>query len=161
MYLPIYDKKLIQISDSKPIYIIENDPHILVKIADYSDKIINEIKIQKKASNYVKCAKIINIIIENDKLYLLMEKIEGKTIYELFGTNPENIPNNIWKKIHKIISLLYYNNIHYIDISPYNFIVTEKDEIYIIDFGDAYECQVNWFLKDFLDGEKSWNPDFE
>jgi hypothetical protein len=31
----------------------------------------------------------------------------------------------------------------------------------IIDFGHTYECKINWFLKDFLDGCKNWNPDFK
>ena len=72
----------------------------------------------------------------------------------------KDVPEKIWKEIYKIISKLYYHDIHYVDISPFNFMVDKNDKVYIIDFGDAYECKVNWFLKDFIDGEKSWNSDF-
>jgi hypothetical protein len=39
-----------------------------------------------------------------------------------------------------------------------------EGKIWIIDFGHAYYTdpskKVNWFLKEFLDGEFGWNPDF-
>jgi RIO-like serine/threonine protein kinase len=100
-------------------------------------------------------------IVKDDKLYMVMERIQGKTFYEMYGSNPNNVPPSVWKKAYNIISRLYYNDIHYVDVSPHNFMINEKGDVFVIDFGDAYECKVNWFLKDFLDGEKTWNPDFE
>jgi hypothetical protein len=46
---------------------------------------------------------------------------------------------------------------------------TETKKVWIIDFGHAYysttpladdKKAINWFLREVLDGEKSWNPDF-
>lgn len=159
MFLPIYNKELTKVSDKKPIYVINEEPDILVKISTNS-KLFQEKELQEKAYKIVSCPKVISYFEHDSKNYLLMEKLEGKSIYELYGSESNKVPENIWKQIHNIISKLYYEDIHYVDISPYNFIVN-NDKVYIIDFGDAYECKVNWFLKDFLDGEKSWNPDFE
>jgi hypothetical protein len=38
--------------------------------------------------------------------------------------------------------------------------VNKENKVFVIDFGDAKFVEVNWFLKDFMDGEKAWNPDF-
>ena len=155
------NKELIKISNDKPIYIIKDQPHILVKISNNNANTKKEIKLQIKAFSCVPCPQIIETMINEDKIYILMEKLDAKTIYDLYGTDIKNIPDKIWKQIYNIISILYYNDIHYVDISPYNFMVDSNDKVFVIDFGDAYECKINWFLKDFIDGEKSWNPDFE
>ena len=160
MFLPNTNKELIRISNDKLIYIIKDEPNILVKVSLHNDKLIKEINLQIKAHSYVPCPNIIDTIVNEGHIYILMEKLEAKTIYDLYGSNPKDVPDKIWKEIHKIISKLYYHDIHYVDISSFNFMVDKNDKVYIIDFGDAYECKVNWFLKDFMDGEKSWNPDF-
>lgn len=160
MLLPIYNKECALISQKKPIYIIIDEPNILVKVSN-SNKLHQEKILQEKAYKIVPCPKVISYFEHQNNCYFLMEKIEGKSIYELYGSEPKNVPGKIWKQIHKIISKLYYEDIHYIDISPFNFLVDKDEKVYIIDFGDAFECKMNWYLKDFLDGEKSWNPDFE
>ena len=154
MYLDKY--KLIPLTAKKLVYSVHNEPDLLVK-----EMSMNEFKIHRKATYYVPCPAIINEIVKDDKLYMVMERIKGKTFYEMYGSNPNNVPQSVWNKAYNIISRLYYNDIHYVDVSPHNFIIDEKGNVFVIDFGDAYECKVNWFLKDFLDGEKIWNPDFE
>jgi len=166
MSLPInkYNTNLIPLSKKKPIYYLENNPDVFVKVFTH-DKIKemkNEFNIHQKASKIVTCPKLIDCFEENNVGYLLMEKINGKSLAELYGNNPKDIPKNIWSEIHMIIYKLYYENIHYVDITPYNFIVkNDSKQIIIIDFVDAYISEVNWFLKDFLDGENSWNSDFD
>ena len=160
MLLPIYNKELIKISKDKLIYTIKDEPNVLVKISN-DKKLHQEKALMDKAHMFVPCPKVISYMEYGLLNYLLMEKIDGKTIYELYGDDPKNVPENIWKQVHEIITKLYYRDIHYVDISPYNFIVDKDEKVFIIDFGDAYESKVNWFLKDFLDGEKSWNSDFE
>jgi len=76
----------------------------------------------------------------------------------------KKIPSSYWKQIHQIIHNLYYNDIHYLDITAYNFMLVKennKDKIFIVDFGDARDIKINWFLKDFIDGLNEWNPDFK
>ena len=89
-----------------------------------------------------------------------MEKIKGTTIFDYYGYDIKNIPSEIWNKIYNIIKTLYQNNIHYVDITPFNFIITDDEDIFVIDFGHAYYSPINWFLKDFLHGTKAWNPDY-
>ena len=160
MFLPNTNKELIRISNDKLIYIIKDEPNILVKVSLQNDKLMKEINLQIKAHYYVPCPNILDTIVSEGHIYIIMEKLEAKKIYYLYGPNPKDVPDKIWKEIYRIISKLYYHDIHYVDISPFNFMVDKNDKVYIIDFGDAYECKVNWFLKDFIDGEKSWNSDF-
>jgi len=157
VFLKKYNCNLVPLSSKKPVYYREDNPNIIVKtfITD------NEVKIHKKAENLVPCPKIIDHFIEDDIGYFLMEKINGETIYDVYGDDSKNVPKEVWKQIYSIISKLYYNDIHYLDITPYNFIIEKNTEkVFIIDFGDAKEVKINWFLKDFIDGEKSWNSDF-
>jgi tRNA A-37 threonylcarbamoyl transferase component Bud32 len=144
----------------KNIYKTKDNKHV-IKIFDMKDKkkADNEYNIHSKAYGLVPCPKIIDYYTENDQIIFIMELLEGKNLYEIYGDNPKNIPTKIWKEIRTIISTLYYHDIHYLDITSYNFILV-KDKVYIIDFGDAKEVNVNWFLKDFNDGLCEWNPDF-
>jgi serine/threonine protein kinase len=158
-----YESNLIPLSTKKPIYYIENKPDIFVKTFKIQDinKMDNEFRIHTLASEIVNCPKLIDCYEEDNIGYLLMKRIDGQSLAELYGTEPEDIPKNIWKEIHIIISKLYYKDIHYVDITSYNFIIEkETKKLFIIDFGDAYKMKINWFLKDFLDGENSWNSDF-
>ena len=141
MLLPIYNKELLLISNEKPIYVIIDEPTTLVKVSQ-DKKLYQEKLLQEKAYTKVPCPKVISYFEHENNCFLLMEKIEGKSIYELYGSEPNKVPDKIWKQIHKIITKLYYEDIHYVDISPYNFIVN-NDKVYIIDFGDAYECKIN------------------
>jgi len=98
----------------------------------------------------------------NSVCEITMEKIQGQTLADKYGDDHREIPPGIWKQIHKILSILYESEgIEYIDITPYNFMESDG-KIFIIDFGDAYYRgkEMNWFLKEFLDGDFSWNPDF-
>ena len=51
--------------------------------------------------------------------------------------------------------------IKFVSKSGVNEVELETSDIKIIDFGHAKQIKINWFLKDFLNGEFSWNPDFE
>jgi RIO-like serine/threonine protein kinase len=105
--------------------------------------------------------------ISNDIWRLEMDKVPGKSLYEIYGDEPSNIPNNVWTQIRYIVRQLYYQEgIVYVDITPYNFMMDEEENVLIIDFGDAYyeeEGQIrNWFHQEFLDDcINSWNPDFK
>ena len=145
-----------------PVF-LKKYPNIIVKTfrKEQQESMNNEFKIHKIAEKLVPCPKIIDYYIEDDMGYYLMERINGESINDCYGDNPKDVPKEIWKQVHNIINKLYYNDIHYLDITSYNFIIEKNTEkIYIIDFGDAKVVKINWFLKDFIDGENSWNPDF-
>jgi len=131
-----------------------------VKTVDPS-MIQNEVELQKVAIMYGYSPQIISVT--SDKIY--MEDLEAPCLADIYGDEPESIPDWIWDSIRTMIYSLYtYEGIEYTDITGYNFI--QKDEkIYLIDFGHArYKSRnrpMNWFLKEFLDGENAWNPDFK
>jgi tRNA A-37 threonylcarbamoyl transferase component Bud32 len=154
---------LIPLSKKKPIYYVESDPTILVKAYKRSqiEKMEKEYLLQSKAARYVRCPKVLNCFKEGDLGFLAMERLEASALSDLYGHEAENIPNELWKSIHRIVYKLFQADIHYIDITPYNFMVDGRGKLFVIDFGDAKEIKVNWFLKEFMDGENSWNPDFE
>jgi len=91
-----------------------------------------------------------------------MEDLEEMTLADLYGTDPDEIPNWIWDEIRKMVRTLLNTGIEYRDITGYNFI-KKGDKIYMLDFGDARmkTDKLDWFVKEFLDGENSWNPDYK
>jgi len=156
-----YNCKLISLSSKKRIYYKETDTKIFVKAFTDLGAMEKERILQEKASTIVPCPEILDYFVEDGIGYLAMERVQGYTLYDIYGEEATDIPTNIWKQIHSIIYKLYHVNIHYVDITPYNFMVDEKGKVLVIDFGHAYFCKVNWFLKHFLDGENNWNSDFE
>jgi serine/threonine protein kinase len=123
----------------------------------------NEIELQKVAAGYGFSPKIISHTTIDNTCFICMEDLEAESLGDVYGEEPTAIPKWIWDEIRTIVStLLEEECIEYRDINPYNFI--EKDNrIYIIDFGDAkyVDGEINWFLREFIDGENSWNPDYK
>ena len=126
-----------------------------------------EIELQDIASKHGFAPRIDRV----DGLLMQMEEIKGSCLADIYTDDPKKVPDWIWAEIHRILSVLFEcDGIEYIDITAYNFILEEgSDKVWIIDFGDAYYSKVgqtddkkpvNWFLREVLDGEKSWNPDF-
>ena len=163
-YLEKYSSNLVPLSSKKAVYYIENDPWKIVKIyaANELNKMEKEFRLHEKAMAIVRCPTIVECFIEDNVGYFIMNRIVGKTLYELYGDDTVAIPKELWKKVRLIIYELFCADVHYVDITPYNFMIeAATGELHILDFGDAYECKVNWFLKEFIDGSNSWNPDFE
>ena len=118
-----------------------------------------EAELQEIASTYGFAPKIHRI----DGNVVQMDAVGGLCLADQYSDDPKKIPKRIWQEIHRILSILFEREgIEYIDITSYNFIEDTEGKIWIIDFGHAYytKGEVNWFLKEFLDGEFGWNPDF-
>lgn len=95
---------------------------------------------------------------------VVMRKIPALCIADMYGEEYENIPTNIKQMVYDAVSLMYYNNYYYPDITGYNFIYYQ-DKIWVIDFEhtkfDVYLHETPSFMKDFVEGKvKGWNPDF-
>ena len=121
-----------------------------------------EIELQIIASKYNFAPKILKTEKIGDTNRVHMEHIDAECVANIYGDDASQLPRWIWNEIRKIIELLYNEEgIEYIDITGYNFI-EKNGRIYIIDFGDARYTngKTNWFLKEFLDGENAWNPDY-
>ena len=160
-YLTTYTCELLPLSNNKPIYYRKDNPSIVIKEFSDLEAMKKELDLQLEAQMFVPCPKIVDNFVESNKGYIAMNRIFGDSVYTRYGDDPKKVPKTIWKQIYAIVSKLYFKDIHYVDITSFNFIIDANEIVHIIDFGDAYKMKVNWFLKDFLDGEISWNPDFE
>jgi len=139
----------------KHIYYREDSPNIIVKEFKDLKKMDKEYLLHWKAQKLVSCPKIIEAVYENQKGYLCMERMYGKT---LDAYDEWDITSSMWAQIHQIVKTLYLHNIHYIAIQPKNFILENgTNRIFVIDFGSAEQIKVNRFLNDFIDKEFRWN----
>jgi tRNA A-37 threonylcarbamoyl transferase component Bud32 len=143
---------------------------IYTKRIPYTDKhnkgkICLEVEIQRWVHKYGFTPEIYDVDFAEDECIICMEDLEEQCLADKYGDLAEHIPAKYWEQIRTILAILFEREgIEYIDITPYNFI-EKNDKIYIIDFGDAYYThkskEVNWFLKEVLDGHNGWNPDFK
>jgi len=128
-----------------------------------ADTSANEVELQKVGASYGFSPKIISDTVIDSTCFISMEDLEAESIGDVYGEDPSKIPLWIWNEIRTMITtLLEEECIEYRDINPYNFI--ERDNrVYIIDYGDAkyVDGEINWFLREFIDGENSWNPDYK
>lgn len=126
-----------------------------------------EIELQDIASKHGFAPRIQRI----DGNVIQMDSVNGMCLADIYTDDPTKVPDWIWTEIHRILSVLFEcEGIEYIDITGYNFMLEDgTDKVWIIDFGDAYysttpqtdnKKPLNWFLREVLDGQKSWNPDF-
>jgi tRNA A-37 threonylcarbamoyl transferase component Bud32 len=123
-----------------------------------------EVELQKAAAQVGFSPKVFST---DYMTFIEMEDLEEMCVADKYGEDIDGIPSFILEDIYKMLSDLYYiYNIHYIDVTPYNFI--ERDgRTWIIDFGHATRRRpgqnTNWYLIESLDAGKIsyWNPDFK
>jgi RIO-like serine/threonine protein kinase len=95
---------------------------------------------------------------------IVMENMNAPSLAQVYGDDPEDIPEWIREEILDILYALYtIADIEYIDVTPYNFI--ERDGIvWIIDFGHAQKKtdELHPYLDDIFASWEitKWNPDF-
>ena len=103
-------------------------------------------------------------IIRCNATSIVMENLQTPCLGDVYGDDPEDVPEWIREEILDILYTLYTMlDIEYIDVTPYNFI--ERDGIvWIIDFGHAHMVtnEVDPYLDTlFATWEiTKWNPDF-
>lgn len=159
-------REIIRIHPTKDIYVLANDPTVLIKIMDgpMTAAIQNEIDLQIEAAELGVAPKLYHHCVCKGKVYIEMEKLDGMSLADMYGDAPEDLPDDMWDQVHDIVHRLYLHGIHYIDLTAYNFIVDNHERVRIIDFGHAKKVvnakHVNYFLEEFLQGANEWNPDF-
>ena len=106
-------------------------------------------------------------VLSENGLEFEMVDIGEMCLADMYGEDPNMLPDWIWNDIIEILTILYESEgIEYIDITPYNFIA-KNNKVWIIDFGHAYyttspNYPENWFLRNILhNDERAWNPDFK
>lgn len=144
------------------------------KLVKGRENVEREMKLQDLSSIMGFSPNVISkTLVSDDTWELKMNKVHGKTLYEIYGDDASKVPDDVWEEIRHIINTLYKEKgIVYVDITPFNFMMDDYRDVLIIDFGDAYYEEYgedgeeviprNWFHEQFLDDcINSWNPDFK
>lgn len=96
------------------------------------------------ALDHPRVAKVLDHFLEQNRNYLLMERITGPTIRQLVdqkGPQPEPVVLQWCKEIAEILNYLHQQNppIIHRDLTPENLILSDHGHIHLIDFGAANE----------------------
>lgn len=103
---------------------------------------------------------------------LKMGKINGMSLADMYGETDQILTNDggiIYNKIQVILQKLWDNGILYRDVTPYNFLIQNDGEIFIIDFEHAILLTESKkylsdrkFVQGFIKGGiKYWNRNFK
>ena len=86
------------------------------------------------------------------------------TVADMYGEESEDTPQHIYDRIRIILTELQGIRISYPDITSYNFMIDEEENVWIIDFGHANYIregeEFDEFMQSFIEGHNGWNPDF-
>ncbi len=150
----------------KSLYSINQHSNLIMKKTNQK-----ELNLHYKALDILQneCIPKISFTLSIDEnVYIVMEKIIGMSIADMYGENPLDVPVNIFVQIRNILQTLKEHHLDYLDITGYNFMIDDNGKIYIIDFEHCIDRTIDtnindgksWFLNDFLNGNNDWNPDF-
>lgn len=111
-------------------------------------------KFKLEAENQKKCIhpnipKIYDCFEENDTAYIVMEFIEGESLFNILknqGILKENRVKKYFIQIAEALTIIHQNNFLHRDIKPENIIINSQDNAILIDFGAT---------KEFIDGMTS------
>lgn len=129
-------------------------------------------KIHEDLADIINTPKIIDLFEENGNTYLVMEFIKGKNLQDVIK---QIYSGRSWLQLHihdriKLLNILLeiaeiLEKIHskgYIhrDVTPANFILTQANKLYAIDFEMAYETKLNYPIHMFGLGTQGFmSPD--
>ena len=113
--------------------------------------------------NIVNVPKIINYD-ETNKI-MIMKTVQGMNLSDKYGDNADDIPNESFEQVVKIVRNLVLHNIEYPDLTGYNFVEDNDGKVWIIDFGHSHLTTStlinNIHIQNICNGDKTWNPDFK
>nr|XP_014349446.1 PREDICTED: serine/threonine-protein kinase Nek10 isoform X1 [Latimeria chalumnae] len=115
------------------------------------EKIVSELTIIKEQLHHPNIVRYYKTFLENDRLYIVMELIEGAPLAEHFNSLKEKqqqfAEERIWNIFIQICLALRYlhkeKRIVHRDLTPNNVMLGEKDKVTITDFGLAKQKQEN------------------
>ncbi|XP_056098619.1 serine/threonine-protein kinase Nek10 [Rhinichthys klamathensis goyatoka] len=115
------------------------------------DKIVSELTIIKEQMCHPNIVKYFKTFLEADKLYIVMELIEGAPLAEHFSSLKEKrqtfTEERVWNIFIQICLALRYlhkeKRIIHRDLTPNNIMLGERDKVTITDFGLAKQKQEN------------------
>ncbi|KAK2903619.1 hypothetical protein Q8A67_008332 [Cirrhinus molitorella] len=115
------------------------------------EKIVSELTIIKEQMSHSNIVKYFKTFLEADKLYIVMELIEGAPLAEHFSSLKEKrqtfTEERVWNIFIQICLALRYlhkeKRIIHRDLTPNNIMLGERDKVTITDFGLAKQKQEN------------------
>ncbi|XP_056332123.1 serine/threonine-protein kinase Nek10 [Danio aesculapii] len=115
------------------------------------EKIVSEMTIIKEQMSHPNIVKYFKTFLEADKLYIVMELIEGAPLAEHFSSLKEKkqtfTEERVWNIFIQICLALRYlhkeKRIIHRDLTPNNIMLGERDKVTITDFGLAKQKQEN------------------
>ncbi|XP_050988014.1 serine/threonine-protein kinase Nek10 [Labeo rohita] len=115
------------------------------------EKIVSELTIIKEQMSHPNIVKYFKTFLEADKLYIVMELIEGAPLAEHFSSLKEKrqtfTEERVWNIFIQICLALRYlhkeKRIIHRDLTPNNIMLGERDKVTITDFGLAKQKQEN------------------
>jgi len=118
---------------------------------------------------YIYNLDIVNIpeIIEynSDSKIMVMKKVGKDNLSHTYGENADDIPDDVFDQVVKIVRNLVLHNIEYPDLTGYNFIEDADGKVWIIDFGHSKMMSTkhidNIHIQNICNGYKKWNPEFK
>ncbi|XP_043118026.1 serine/threonine-protein kinase Nek10 isoform X2 [Puntigrus tetrazona] len=116
-----------------------------------AEKIVSELTIIKEQMSHPNIVKYFKTFLEADKLYIVMELIEGAPLAEHFSSLKEKrqtfTEERVWNIFIQICLALRYlhkeKRIVHRDLTPNNIMLGERDKVTITDFGLAKQKQEN------------------
>jgi len=91
----------------------------------------SEAKILRKASQIINVPKV--ILVDDKKMNLEIEYIEGVKVRDLFDRNNEKLKRKVCRALGKTVKKMHQNDIIHGDLTTSNMIWNDK--LYLIDFG--------------------------
>ncbi|KAL0984816.1 hypothetical protein UPYG_G00147330 [Umbra pygmaea] len=115
------------------------------------DKIVSELTIIKEQMNHPNVVKYYKTFLEGDRLYIVMELIEGIPLAEHFNSLKDKeqrfTEERLWNIFIQMCLALRYlhkeKRIVHRDLTPNNIMLGERDKLTITDFGLAKQKQEN------------------
>ncbi|KAJ8290649.1 hypothetical protein GJAV_G00015830 [Gymnothorax javanicus] len=115
------------------------------------EKIVSELTIIKEQMNHPNIVRYYKTFLENDRLYIIMELIEGIPLAEHFSSLKEKglqfTEERIWNIFIQMCLALRYlhkeKRIVHRDLTPNNVMLGDRDKVTITDFGLAKQKQEN------------------
>ena len=105
----------------------------------FIERFKREAKIQSKLS-HPNITTLYNLLLYNDTYFIVMEYVSGVTLYDLLlrtGLIIESKALIIFEQIYNALTYAHSKYIIHRDIKPSNIMISDKDEVKIMDFGIA------------------------
>lgn len=129
---------------------------VAIKVSDYD--LSHEAKILKSLNNVPHISHMYDYFSEGGKYFLVMRLINGTSLSayqkECGGTINATVLKQMLPSALITLDQMHKNSIIHRDISPGNFIITEDQTLYLIDFGTATSIKHGFFVNQLIFNHK-------